>query len=121
VAAQIRRIVRPDGVYAVNVIDFPPNRFVRAEVATIASVFPNVAIVADPPSLAGSGGGNFVVVASAEPLPLDAIRARLAQRRSTMEVAGGGAVSRFTGDAMILRDDYAPVDQLITHPPQRGG
>src|SRR5437660_631359 len=121
VVAQLSRILRPDGIYAVNVIDFPPNRFVRAEVATIASVFPNVAIIADPASLAGSGGGNFVVVASASPLPLDAVRARLAQRRSSLAVAGGDAVARFAGDAMILRDDYAPVDQLITHPPQRTG
>jgi spermidine synthase len=121
VVAQLRRILRPDGIYSVNVIDFPPNRFVRAEVATIASVFPYVAIIADPPSLTGTGGGNFVVVASASPLPLDAVRARLAQRRSSLAVAGGDAVARFAGDAMILRDDYAPVDQLITHPPQRTG
>jgi spermidine synthase len=119
VVAQIRHILRSDGVYAVNVIDFPPNGFVRAEVATIASVFPNVAIVADPDALRGSGGGNFVVVASAAPLPLDALRARLTERRSTLGVASGDAVVRFTGDAMILRDDYAPVDQLLTHPPQR--
>jgi MFS family permease len=119
VVAQVRRILRPDGVYAVNVIDFPPNRFARAEVATIASVFPNVAIVADASSLTGAGGGNFVVVASASPLPLDAVRARLAQRRSALAVAAGDAVPRFTGDAIVLRDDYAPVDQLLTHPPQR--
>jgi spermidine synthase len=119
VVAQIRRILRPDGVYAVNVIDFPPNRFARAEVATIASVFPNVAIVADPSSLTGAGGGNFVVVASAAPLPVDALRARLAHRGSTLAVAAGDAVARFTGDATVLRDDYAPVDQLITHPTQR--
>jgi spermidine synthase len=119
--AHIHRVLRPDGVYAVNVIDFPPNRFVRAEVATIASVFPNVAIVADPAALNGSGGGNFVVVASEAPLPLDALRARLAQRQSTLGLASGDAVTRFNGDAMILRDDYAPVDQLLTHPPQRAG
>jgi MFS family permease len=121
VVAQIFRILRPDGVYAVNVIDFPPNRFVRAEVATIASVFPNVAIIADPAALKGSGGGNFVVVASAAPLRLDALRTRLAQRNSTLGLASGDAVPHFAGDAMILRDDYAPVDQLLTHPPQRAG
>jgi spermidine synthase len=121
VVAQLRRILRPDGIYAVNVIDFPPNRFVRAEVATIASVFPNVAITADATSLSGAGGGNFVVLASASPLPLDALRARLSQRKSSWGVAAGDAVSRFAGDAMVLRDDYAPVDQLLTHPPQRAG
>jgi len=105
----------------VNVIDFPPNRFVRAEVATIASVFSNVAMVADPAALKGGGGGNFVVVGSAAPLPLDALRARLVQRRSTLGAASGDAVTQFIGDAMILRDDFAPVDQLLTHPPQRAG
>jgi hypothetical protein len=118
---EIRRILRPDGVYAVNVIDFPPNSFVRAEVATIASVFPNVAIVADPAALKDAGGGNFVVVASAAPLPVAALRGRLAQRKSTLGVAEGGAVSRLDAGGLILRDDYAPVDQLLTHPPQRGG
>jgi spermidine synthase len=117
----LRRILRPDGVYAVNVIDYAPDRFVKAEVATIASVFPDVAIVADPASLAGAGGGNFVVVASAAPLPVAAIRARLAQRGSGLAVSDGAAVTRFASGAMILRDDYAPVDQLITHPPQRAG
>jgi len=121
VVVELRRILRPDGVYAVNVIDFPPDRFVRAEVATIASVFPDVAIVADPTSLTGGGGGNYVIVASASPLPLDALRARLARRGSTLAVAAGDAVTRFAGDAMILRDDYAPVDQLLTHPPPRRG
>jgi MFS family permease len=105
--------------YAVNVIDFPPNRFVRAEVATIASVFPEIAIVADRSSLDGSGGGNFVIVASAAPLPLAALRARLDERGSSLQVADATASARFAAGAMVLRDDYAPVDQLLTRPPAR--
>lgn len=119
VIAQLHRILRPDGVYAVNVIDFPPERFIRAEVATIASVFSNVAIVADPSYLAGAAGGNFVVVASSSPLPLEALRGRLAQRGTRMAVAAGAAVARFDTGALVLRDDYAPVDQLLTRPPAR--
>jgi spermidine synthase len=121
VVLQVRRILRPGGIYAVNVIDFPPNAFARAEVATIASVLPNLAIIADSSALRGSGGGNFVVVASSSPLAVAAIAARLAQRKSTLAVASGDAVSRFRAGATILRDDYAPVDQLLTHPPQRAG
>jgi hypothetical protein len=108
-------------VYVVNIIDFPPDRFVKAEIATIASVFPNLALIADPTYLSGAAGGNFVVVASTAPIPVAAIQARLARRSSGLSIAGVAAVSRFAGDAMILRDDYAPVDQLITHPPQRAG
>ena len=116
VAVELRRILRPDGIYAVNVIDFPPDRFVRAEVATIASVFPDLAVIADQASLNGAGGGNFVIVASATTLPLDALRSRLSARESGLDVGAGAAVARFAGGAAVLRDDYAPVDQLITHP-----
>ncbi|HEY7202294.1 MAG TPA: fused MFS/spermidine synthase [Candidatus Dormibacteraeota bacterium] len=119
VVQEIRRILRPDGIYAVNVIDFPPDRFVRAEVATIASVFPEVAIVAERPSLDGAGGGNFVIVASASPLPLAALRDRLDQRGSSLEVGGADVAARFATGAMVLTDDDAPVDQLLARPSAR--
>jgi spermidine synthase len=110
----LRRVLRPDGIYAVNVIDFPPNRFVRAEVATIAAVFPNVAMIAEPQALSGAAGGNFVVVASPAPLPLEALRSRLRERGTNLGVASGDAAGRFASGARVLTDDYAPVDQLIT-------
>jgi spermidine synthase len=118
VVAEIARILRPDGIYAVNVIDFPPGGFVRAEVATIAAVFPQVALLAAPDAIAGRAGGNFVVVASAAPLPVEALRARLAQRGTAMAAATGGDVAAFAGGAAVLTDDRAPVDQLLT-PPRR--
>ena len=119
VVQELRRILRPDGIYAVNVIDFPPDRFVRAEVATIASVFPEVAIVADRSSLDGGGGGNFVIVASASPLPLAALRDRLDQRGSSLEVGAADVAARFAAGATVLTDDDAPVDQLLSRPSAR--
>ncbi len=116
VVAEIRRSLRPDGVYAVNVIDFPPNRFARAEVATIAAVFPDVAVAADPSALAGRAGGNFVVIASTSPLPLAALRGRLTARATPVALAAGDEVARFAGGSPLLTDDHAPVDQLITRP-----
>jgi spermidine synthase len=116
VAAQIARVLRPDGVYVVNVIDYPPNRFVRAEVATIAAVFPQLAILAGADELAGRAGGNFVVVASAAPLPLAALDGRLAQRATPVTVADDEAGRSFASGSPALTDDHAPVDQLITHP-----
>jgi spermidine synthase len=118
VVAQVRRILRGGGLYVVNIIDYPPNRFVHAETATIAAVFSQVAVIAGASELSGRGGGNFVVLASDRPLPLDALRDRLARRGSALQVAGGSALHDFTGGAEVLTDDHAPVDQLLTPTPR---
>ena len=108
---EVRRTLRPGGVYAVNVIDNPPLRFARAEAATLAAVFAHTAVVASRDQATGRVGGNFVLVGSDAPLDLAAIRAGDAAR-------GGGKDARpgttFAEDAPVLTDDYAPVDQLLT-------
>ncbi|HYJ76095.1 MAG TPA: fused MFS/spermidine synthase, partial [Kineosporiaceae bacterium] len=115
VVARVRSVLRPGGVYLVNVIDHPPLAFARAEVATIADVFPSVAVIASPDALAGRDGGNLVVLASGAELPVDAIRTALARRAPELALlSGAGAVRAFAGDAEPLTDDHAPVDQLLT-------
>ncbi len=115
VVQQVRRVLRPGGLYALNVIDHPPLAFVRAEVATVALEFPHVALVARPSSLAGEGGGNYVVLASDAPIDAQALQARLADRAPELDLlAGAGEVARFVGGAAPLTDDHAPVDQLLT-------
>jgi spermidine synthase len=103
-----------DGVYAVNLIDHPPLEFVRAELATLRDVFPHVLLLARAPVLAGEDGGNVVAVASRRPLPVDVIAAGLAERGLAWEVAEGAELDAFVGDARVLTDDFAPVDQLLT-------
>ncbi len=112
-AAEIRRVTRPGGVYVQNVIDYPPMRFIRSEVATVAAEFRHVALVAPPAALAGEQGSNFVIVASDAPLPLDAVRGRLDQVDRGVTLLSGDALARFVGDALVLTDDYAPTDQLL--------
>lgn len=53
-----------DGVLLVNVADGPGHRFVRAQVATIASVTGVLACVAEPQVIRGRRFGNFVLAAS---------------------------------------------------------
>jgi spermidine synthase len=118
-AAEIHRTLRPTGVYAQNVIDYPPLRFIRAEVATVADVFPHVALVGPPAALAGEEGANFVIVASDSPLPLDALRAQLTRTDVVAEpvtLLAGAELDDFVGGAEVLTDDYAPVDQLLVGP-----
>jgi spermidine synthase len=103
-----------DGVYAVNLIDHPPLSFVRAELATMRAVFPHVVLLARAPVLAGEDGGNVVAVASRSPLPSAAIETALGDRELAWRVAEGSALDAFVGDAGVLTDDFAPVDQLLT-------
>jgi spermidine synthase len=113
-AVDIDRALRPGGIYAQNVIDYPPASFIRAELATVADVFAHVALAAPPAALAGETGANFVIVASDAPLPLDTLRARLDQLTDEpVTLLSGADLDAFTGDAEVLTDDYAPVDQLL--------
>ncbi|MET0418919.1 MAG: fused MFS/spermidine synthase, partial [Actinoplanes sp.] len=106
----VSRVLKDDGVYAQNVIDYPPNRFIRAEVATVAAVFPHVALIAPPNALAGESGSNFVIVASRSPLPLDALRDQLDALPEPVTLVPDAS---FGAGARVLTDDYAPVDQLL--------
>jgi MFS family permease len=112
-AADVHRVLRHDGIYVLNVIDRDPWRLLAAEVATLADRFPHVALVARPEQLAPGGGGNAVVVASDRPIDTRALAARAAERGEPGSVLDDAAARRFAGDAPVLTDDWAPVDQLI--------
>jgi len=113
--ADVARVLVPDGLYALNVIDHAPLDFARAEIATVASVFDHVLIISPTGELAGEGGGNIVVLASEQPLDRVAIGAGLTARATPMSMVSQGALEDFLGaDPLVLTDDFAPVDQLLT-------
>lgn len=72
-AAEVRRVLRPAGVYALNVIDIPPLEEVHAHDALVRAEFAHVAWVAPPGVLRARAPGNVVLLASAVPLPLAAL------------------------------------------------
>lgn len=124
----VKRVLRPDGIYVANIIDGPEERFLRAEVATISEVFDHVAVVRSEPLVRGRGG-NAAVIASDTPLNEDALAARLAADIDPSESAEdladpdrivGQLVTRewlddYVDGAGILTDDFAPVDQLLAN------
>jgi spermidine synthase len=104
----------PGGIYTVNVIDRAELRFARAEVATLAEVFEHVALFAPPVYLAGAQGGNFVLVGSDEPMDVDRIEEAIASRDGVEIGVTGDELARFVSGARPLRDDFAPVDQMLS-------
>jgi predicted membrane-bound spermidine synthase len=106
--------LRPGGFYVLNLIDYPPLGFARAQTATLAAVFDNIAVVAPTDYLEGRRGGNFVLVASDTPLQLDDLAVALLERNNSGGILDSSDLAEFIGDAEILTDDFAPVDQLIT-------
>ena len=113
---EIDRVLRPGGVYVMNLIDAAPLRFVRAEARTARSVFGNVAIVGRPSAGTDVAPGNVVLVASQAPIDAAGIEARIAswaEPADTAVMSDPARVDAFIGDAAELTDDYAPVDQLL--------
>ncbi len=110
----VRRALDDKGVYVANLIDHGPLAFARAAVATTAEVFPHVVLLSDPDVLAGEDGGNLVVVASAAPVDVVALAERVDERGTGWQQLTGVDLDEWVGDAPLLTDDYAPVDQLLT-------
>jgi spermidine synthase len=119
---EVRRTLAPDGMYVMNVIDYGPRDFMRAMAATLGVVFDDVAILGPQERFAPTGearGGNVVMVASEQDLPLEEIE-EANRARGGQDVALHGAdLARFVEGAPVLRDDHAPVDQLLTPLPDR--
>jgi spermidine synthase len=113
---EIARVLTDDGVYVINLLDYGPLAFARAEVATLADTFDHVALATETDTLSHGekAGGNLVVIASDAPLNIAAIAAKIAERGADWDVITGAELAAWTGDAAVLTDDYAPVDQLLT-------
>lgn len=105
-----------EGLYVMNLIDYPPHRFARAEAATVAAIFEHVLIIAPRSYLDGEAGGNFVLVGSKVPIDPAAVRAGAVARGDSEITIGGQAVVDWINGADALTDDFAPVDQLIGKP-----
>jgi spermidine synthase len=108
----VDRALRPDGLVVLNVIDYRPLSFARAELATVASVFEHVALVT---TAGGLTGGNLVLIGSHAPLDRDAVAAALTAKGGGMALVPEAAMRSLLGaNPLVLTDDHAPVDQLLS-------
>jgi hypothetical protein len=96
--AAVRRVLRPGGVYAVNLIDDPPQRLARRMVATLVASFSETVLLAERPVLSGRRTGNLVVAAADRTLPV----AKLAAR--SRDVLDRESAELWCEGAKVLRD-----------------
>lgn len=105
---EVRRVLKPDGIYALNMIDYPPLGLLRAEAATLIASFSNVRLITLTDPSGRIVGGSQVLLASNVPLPPQH------PTQPGAHVFERAAVVGLVGGDQPLRDDYAPVDQLET-------
>ena len=112
----VRARLGTGGVYLMNLIDYPPLRFARSELATLARMFDDLAVIAPPDVLEGRRGGNLVLVAGVGAGSVDVARlaSTIAGRGGSEVVVSGPALSDFVDGAPALSDDFAPVDQWLS-------
>jgi hypothetical protein len=77
-ALLVKEVLRPGGVYLMNVADGVPFRKLGPDVAAVAELFTELAVVSEPAVFRGRRHGNLVVAASDATLPIEAIAAKVA-------------------------------------------
>ncbi|MFE9911423.1 spermidine synthase [Streptomyces clavifer] len=105
--ADVRRVLKPGGQYAANLADGPPLAHLRGQVATAASLFPELALAADPTVWRGRRFGNAVLVASDRPIAVAELTRRVASDPHPGRVEHGRALADFTGGAAVVTDEGA--------------
>ncbi|MFJ4468706.1 spermidine synthase [Streptomyces sp. NPDC089424] len=103
-ARAVERVLRPDGVYTANLADAAPFAFLRSQLATFATAFPELALIAEPSVLRGRRFGNAVLLASHRPLDTAALARRTAADVFPARVEHGPALRSFIGDARPVGD-----------------
>ncbi|WP_435185799.1 spermidine synthase [Streptomyces sp. bgisy126] len=105
--AEVRRALRPGGLYAANLADGPPLAHLRGQIATAAAVFPELALTADPTVLRGRRFGNAVLLASDRELPVAELTRRVATDPHPGRVEHGRPLADFAGGAAPITDANA--------------
>ncbi|MET7418423.1 fused MFS/spermidine synthase [Dactylosporangium sp. NPDC005555] len=100
-AAEVARVLRPDGVYAVNVADLAPLAFSRGQAATLRTAFGDLCLLVRPELLRCQRFGNVVFAASpaADRLPVGRLAAILGRDRQPAQVVSGAGLDLLTAGA----------------------
>lgn len=117
---EVRRVLRPGALYAVNVADGPASSrgragpgggvalsYLRSQVSTLSAEFRQVCLAADPAVLRGRRFGNAVLAASDAELPVAGLTRRAAGDPHPVRVEHGVALADLAGGAPPVTDATA--------------
>jgi spermidine synthase len=102
--ADAARVLAPGGALAVNVVDSPPLRDVRAIGAGLRERFSVVAAVGPGPVVRARRSGNVVLLAAHGPLPLERLRALAAADPSPAALLSPGELAALCAGTPPWRD-----------------
>jgi spermidine synthase len=102
--AEVARVLRPGGLYVLNVIDDAPFVRLRGALATVRATFGHVGVIAAPELLAHEVSGNAVVVACGGSVDWSAVAVRAAHRAERPTVLGESGTAHWVADAAVLAD-----------------
>ncbi len=109
---QARRVLAPDGIHLINLIDLPPLGFATGVVATFRERYASVALLADTATLDRQTSGNLVIVGTDRDLPTEQLARLAGLDRNPWQVVWGRRLDRLVDGAAPLRDDVAPQHTL---------
>ncbi|KUM70071.1 spermidine synthase [Streptomyces curacoi] len=104
---QVERVLRGSGVCLANLADAAPFAFLRSQLATYASLFEELVLIAEPGVLRGRRFGNAVLVAAHHPLDTAALARLTASDAFPARVEHGPGLRDFIGGARPVRDEDA--------------
>ncbi|KOU62010.1 spermidine synthase-like protein [Streptomyces sp. MMG1533] len=103
-AQEAARVLRGEGVYLANLADGAPFAFLRSQLATFATVFKELVLIAEPAVLRGRRFGNAVLVAAHHPIDTAVLARLTASDAFPARVEHGPALREFIGGAQPVRD-----------------
>ncbi len=120
-AEQIKNILKPGGILLTNIIDdFQKGSFLPSYMKTVREVFgeKNVYLLSVSPDFENIGISTFIVLASNGELDINAFDSYVKnhlESNATASVVPEDMMKEFIDKrhAILLTDDYAPVDNLI--------
>lgn len=113
---EIAKRLSPGGVYAINVVDAGANpRFLYSLVKTLRQDFASVEAWIERGEAGNPGRVTFVVLASDQPTPANALTSVRGMDRNWRRWPTGDLESRIAKARVpLLSDDFAPVDRLMS-------
>ena len=111
-ADEARRVLRPGGLHAINLIDIPPLGLASAAAATLAARYDHLVVIADPPVIEHRSSGNLVIAASDTELPVETLARVTSMDAAPWEVLAGKRLRAFVADAPRLEDGVRPEHAL---------